>query len=97
MSYVYASDIGCQAHQSPWDYYNQGPDTMFLHPQSVATSGKTGNIAPAATQEVGQAFYAEQVRLGGWTPAAEGPVSCIVFTKLSRKFFTLLLCCRDAH
>jgi hypothetical protein len=65
-SYVLAKDIGCSHTYNPYAYLQQGIDTMFTNPQSIATSGKTGTVAPGATTEVMMGFFADQVRIGGW-------------------------------
>jgi len=66
MSYVLAADIGCSQPENPYSYLEDGVDTMFLHPQTIATSGKTGNTSPGSTTEVIMGFFADQVRIGGW-------------------------------
>lgn len=71
MSYVPLSDVGCVEPESPWAYFPQGTTTMFMFPQTLATSGKTTNLSNATASEEGQAFFAEQVRLGGWHDACE--------------------------
>lgn len=71
MSYVQLNEVGCSQPETPWDFYAQGPGTMFNHPQTVATQGKATNASPGAVSGVGQAFYAEQVKLGGWSTATQ--------------------------
>ena len=69
MSYVLARDIGCSFPASPWEYYPQGPDTLFSFPQNPSViAGKTGNASVNSTTDVGQSFYAFQVFRGGWAP-----------------------------
>jgi len=70
-SYVNLSRIGCGYVDNPWDFYPMGPGTKFSYPDSVATSGKPTNVSPATASEVGQAFFADQCRLGGWTQLAQ--------------------------
>lgn len=71
MSYVPLAEIGCNSPDNPWAFYSQGPDTMFMFPQTLATGGKTTNLSSATVMEEGQAFFAEQCRLGGWIPAMD--------------------------
>lgn len=71
MSYVQAARIGCNEPDNPWDFFSQDPNILFKYPQTIATNGKpTGIILPAAISPQAQAFYANQVRLQGWTKTA---------------------------
>lgn len=71
MSYVPLSKIGCGDPSNPYEYLEAGTETQFLHPQSIATAGKTSNIATGAVNEVMQGFFAEQVAHLGWLPVHE--------------------------
>lgn len=71
MSYVPLSQIGCGDPSNPYEYLETGPGIKFLHPQSIATAGKTANISTGAVNEVMQGFFAEQVAHLGWLPVHE--------------------------
>ena len=65
MSYVQLSEIGCCEPDNPYSFLEGGPSSMFLYPQSIATSGKS--TAPAgATTMVMQGWFADQVKQIGW-------------------------------
>ena len=67
-SYVLASEIGCTQKQIPYDYLM--PGAAFIYPDSIVNSGKTTTPA-AATHDVMQGFFAEQVAHLGWLDAHE--------------------------
>ena len=47
MSYVLARDIGCSFQDSPWEYYDQGVNTLFRNPQTpICHWGEKWAIAP---------------------------------------------------
>lgn len=69
--YVPLANVGCGYPDNPWAFYPQGVDTMFMFPQTLATFGRARNTSVTSTMQEAQAFYADQVRLGGWTPPCE--------------------------
>ena len=72
MSYVLARDIGCSFQDSPWEYYDQGVNTLFRNPQTPSViGGKVSNSSVNATSDVGQSFFAYQTYRGGWHNAQD--------------------------
>ena len=64
MSYVPIAEIGCCEPENPYSFL-EGPGSMFLHPQSIATSGKS-TVPAGATTMVMQGWFADQVKQLGW-------------------------------
>jgi len=88
MSYVQAARLGCNPQENPWGYYVQDINTYFLFPNTIATSGKSTGLNAASISFEGQAFFADQVRLGGWTAHAYEVYQSLLMYNYPNMFLT---------
>ena len=65
MSYVSAKDFGCGSQPDPWVFFSEDLTTRFNNPNSIATSGKTSNIATGGATNVLSGFFVDYVAKNG--------------------------------